>query len=216
MKFRNDMEDLTGKQFYRLTALSPIRKKGRLYWTCVCECETTKDIRADSLKSGTIRSCGCLNKETQKAKTTKYGESHMHLVYHYYKKSAKDRNLSFNITEQQLKEIVVQDCIYCGKKPSLSTTPYIRENLNGYILCNGADRIDSSKGYSIDNIVPCCSKCNQIKMDMSVEDFFQKVEDIYLNMANAKESIDLLKIGLGGYVIGRSVEKSVKAYKGNK
>ena len=27
----------------------------------------------------------------------------------------------------------------------------------------GLDRLDNSKGYVLDNVVPCCDKCNRLK-----------------------------------------------------
>lgn len=49
---------------------SKVGKVTRVMALCVCECGTEKTIRADGLKRGT-RSCGCLNRETAKAKITK-------------------------------------------------------------------------------------------------------------------------------------------------
>lgn len=53
-------EDLTGKTFGRLkvAGFSSIRNK-KTYWSCRCECGNDCDVRADQLKDGTTRSCGC-------------------------------------------------------------------------------------------------------------------------------------------------------------
>ena len=47
---------------------------------------------------------------------------------------------------------------------------------------NGIDRIDSSKGYSVDNCVPCCAKCNYAKHDLSIDDFKNHIEKIYKHL----------------------------------
>lgn len=54
-------EDLTGKQFGRLTVLSrgPNAKK-KTQWLCQCECKTLCLVRANDLKWRKQRSCGCL------------------------------------------------------------------------------------------------------------------------------------------------------------
>lgn len=44
---------------------------------------------------------------------------------------------------------------------------------------NGIDRVDSSKGYTLDNCVPCCSKCNYAKHEMSVEEFKEYITNVY-------------------------------------
>jgi hypothetical protein len=61
-----------GITFGRLTviaqaAASP-NKRGRR-WLCECKCGAIKDVRSDSLKNGSIQSCGCL----QRDRTTKHG-----------------------------------------------------------------------------------------------------------------------------------------------
>ena len=43
----------------------------------------------------------------------------------------------------------------------------------------GIDRKDSSKPYAPDNCLPCCSICNQMKMDLSYDDFKSNISAIY-------------------------------------
>lgn len=33
------------------------------------------------------------------------------------------------------------------------------------------DRLDSSKGYTLENVVLCCAAINRMKMDMTVDEF---------------------------------------------
>lgn len=57
-------EDLTGKLFGRLTAISlvePTVKTRR--WNCVCECGKLTVVVARNLISGNTKSCGCLNRD---------------------------------------------------------------------------------------------------------------------------------------------------------
>jgi hypothetical protein len=44
---------------------------------------------------------------------------------------------------------------------------------------NGIDRIDSSRGYTPENTVPCCSTCNLMKSDSTHEAFLAHIEAIY-------------------------------------
>ena len=39
----------------------------------------------------------------------------------------------------------------------------------------GLDRIDSSIGYQVDNLVSCCSICNQMKSDRNKEEWLDKM-----------------------------------------
>lgn len=64
----DNLQDLTGKRFGRLTAirLSSRRSGRKTYWDCICDCGSLKTVRTDILKSGTTLSCGCLKKEQDK------------------------------------------------------------------------------------------------------------------------------------------------------
>ena len=41
--------------------------------------------------------------------------------------------------------------------------------------------MDNEKGYTFDNVVPCCSICNYAKKSMSKEQFLQWIKRIYIN-----------------------------------
>lgn len=58
------VKDLTGLTFYRLTVLSFIEVRNtNAYFLCECICKTRKEVSGQSLKRGSVRSCGCLSKE---------------------------------------------------------------------------------------------------------------------------------------------------------
>lgn len=58
--------DLTGQKFARLTVLQRVEndKKQNSQWLCNCVCGNNIIVRGYHLKSGRIKSCGCLQKET--------------------------------------------------------------------------------------------------------------------------------------------------------
>lgn len=59
----NNRVDLTGRRFGRLVAMRPSERRsrqGKVYWWCVCDCGTEKEILGNVLQSGRGRSCGCL------------------------------------------------------------------------------------------------------------------------------------------------------------
>ena len=51
--------DLTGRQFGRLVALGPVRRRGHLHWHCRCECGGDSIVITKSLLRGSTVSCGC-------------------------------------------------------------------------------------------------------------------------------------------------------------
>lgn len=54
--------DLTGQKFGLLTVLKrhSASRNGSIKWECLCECGNKTIVRGDGLKSGHVKSCGCL------------------------------------------------------------------------------------------------------------------------------------------------------------
>ena len=86
-------------------------------------------------------------------------------VYGSYVRSAKKRELTWDLTKQQFKALTQLPCTYCGILPEAThaTEKLYNTNLFRY---NGIDRVDNNKGYEISNCVPCCSICNFAKRDL--------------------------------------------------
>lgn len=205
---RSDVKDLNGKIFGKLTAKSPLVKNNRTYWLCECLCGVRKEVRSDALISGKTGNCGCdTSRLISEANTLPGGQAHINLALHFYRKSAKDKGRPFDLTKEQFVSIMSRDCSYCGVSPTAKDSPYVRNNLMSIHPMNGIDRIDSSLGYTLDNSAPCCSRCNQIKMDMDLGEFIQHVHKIVCHHK---------KIGIGGYIVGRTGEKIIQTHKANK
>lgn len=69
-------EDLTGQRFGRLTASERDEhreKDNRIRWICQCDCGNKKSVSAVCLKSGTVKSCGCLAREGIDITNKKFG-----------------------------------------------------------------------------------------------------------------------------------------------
>ena len=67
--------DLTANRFGRLVVLQRNRVhpvKGS-FWLCQCDCGRLKEIRQNSLVLGLTRSCGCLNRDTDKRRKSMAG-----------------------------------------------------------------------------------------------------------------------------------------------
>lgn len=80
-------------------------------------------------------------------------------------------------------EIIHQNCYYCGQPP-VYKKEFTRVNFpDDKLYANGIDRIDSNKGYTKDNCVPCCTICNRMKQDLSVQEFYDHIKQI-LNYSN--------------------------------
>jgi hypothetical protein len=92
-------------------------------------------------------------------------------LYSTYKsKCAKSRGFEFDLTLEEFKELTSDDCFYCGRQPS--TVHYYSSEDQQYIY-NGIDRLDTKRGYTLHNCVPCCTQCNTGKWDYTYQEFIE-------------------------------------------
>ena len=76
------------------------------------------------------------------------------------KGSAKARHIPFTLTLEEYAPLAILPCFYCD-----AVLPHFG---------SGLDRIDSNKGYSIENVVPCCAYCNFGKNNQTREEFLAR------------------------------------------
>lgn len=67
-------------------------------------------------------------------------------------KAIKKRKLTWTLTLEEYTKLIIMPCYYCNNKLG---SPVKRS-------C-GLDRLDSNRGYELDNVVSCCFICNTIK-----------------------------------------------------
>lgn len=73
--------------------------------------------------------------------------------YKYLKQQGNFYGLEVNLTIEEYIELISKPCFYC--KDAMNTPSFGR----------GLDRIDNARGYSTDNVLPCCTTCNQLRSD---------------------------------------------------
>jgi len=177
--------DITGQRFGRLIVIGrslPNTKNRGTRWLCKCDCGNEKIILKGSLMGGKTKSCGCLQMEQIRRvgkKKLDYGIANMRSIFEKYQYKAKKRKLRFDLTEDQFKEITQRDCYYCGVKPSNIKNS---KGSNGEYTYSGMDRVDNNKGYTIDNVVPCCITCNMAKNNKTLHEFKDWIKKVYSNM----------------------------------
>lgn len=71
--------DITGKRYNHLTVIRRVEnaKNGVAVWECRCDCGNITKVRGSNLKSGAVKSCGCLRHTTKP--TLKHNMSHTRL-----------------------------------------------------------------------------------------------------------------------------------------
>ena len=106
-------------------------------------------------KDGLTYYCrACINNRNLKFNKTVAGQ------WRYRKYDASRKGREFKITQEQY-EMIVKDstgCYLCGNNK----------------VQLGLDRVDNSRGYTIDNIAPCCSPCNTSKGALTLQEWERK------------------------------------------
>jgi len=158
-----------GDKYGRLTCIrfDHIGNHNRSYFLFKCDCGNEKIILGSGVKSGNTQSCGCLSDEIKRRRLPN-NRGVIYQIILGYKRHAKRRNLEWNLSINQVAEIIQKPCYYCGAiKSNKKITKSCKE---GYSY-NGIDRLNNKKGYHIDNVVPCCAQCNRAKGNMSFDNF---------------------------------------------
>ena len=161
----------TGDVYSRLTIMESVRGEyNQVRFVCKCSCGNILQVDPWMLRSGGVKSCGCLKAE----RVAKLGKemikgdiSGQYTSYTRYKYGAKNRNLEFQLSLEDFTKISTGSCIYCGREPFRKVKDF---------LVNGIDRIDSNIGYLKENCVPCCYPCNRIKGNMEADKFLSLVQ----------------------------------------
>ncbi len=114
-------------------------------------CSVCGDVRLKAKKRG--KRFACRNAE-KRWKGTGLGS-----VYRYGRtiggrwkallEAAAKKGMEFDITKEKHADLLQLPCEYCGQE--LNPTG------------SGLDRKDSSVGYILANVVPCCRNCNRVK-----------------------------------------------------
>ncbi len=105
------------------------------------------------------------------------GEAAFNKLFLVYKRNAKRYKRDFELSKEEFRELTKQNCFYCGTEPIIGYNADRRSH--GKYLYNGVDRYDNSKGYTVDNAVPCCKICNTMKSNLDVDAFRNHIKKIY-------------------------------------
>lgn len=187
MKVENKQLVIEENPFFEIIGFDykEYEKRGRKRWFYILRCKKCGALftkRKESIvhKPETIRCPECHKNRHGILSVREYD-----MLIHY-KNNARQRGFSWNLTDEQFKYLITQNCHYCGCKPSVRKTTTYKDNIN-YV--NGIDRIDSTKSYTIDNVVTCCIKCNKMKMELSEDEFKEQIVKIYNHFIKSSTTI---------------------------
>ena len=165
----SELIDLTGHKFGNLTVERPTseRKNKNVVWKCLCNCGKITYVISSNLNRGNTRSCGCLRKARKgplNPMWTGRGDLSGNRFYNF-ERSAKERNLVFEVTIDFLWELFLKQERKCALTGDFLVLEKHAENLGSL------DRIDSSKGYTKDNVQWVRCDINYLKQNIKDDHF---------------------------------------------
>lgn len=188
----NCFKDMTGMRFGKWLVVRQAAPDAEFVstmarWICRCDCGTERTVAAGSLRTSISRSCGCAPRSGTSAPIHGDGdgnwigraEAARRAAVRTFVNGAKTRGLNWALSNQEAFELMMKQCHYCGDAPD-------KEYGHGTnrMIRNGIDRVDNSRGYELDNVVPCCWDCNRIKMDSNADEFIAHCKKIVDHVAS--------------------------------
>ena len=164
----HNRSDIAGQRFGKLTVTEHVGTTNdrKALWSCKCDCGNTAVVRGSQLRSGLIRSCGCLRKQRRKWKG--YGE----LSGRWWadlKRHAKMRGIEFNITIIEAWTLYQSQNGVCAiSGVPLVVTSFNKKNRKDHTA--SLDRIDSSGIYEVRNVQWVHKDVNMLKRTFSMSE----------------------------------------------
>jgi hypothetical protein len=162
-----------GDKKYNLQILEIIRENNKISkYKCICECGNEKTIPTN--KFGVTKTCGCrkttigsLHRKWKGYKDIQGG------IWYQYIRNANKRNILFDLNIKDAWDIFEQQNQKCALS-GLDIKFGRRGKLHHRIETTASlDRINNDMGYTKDNVHWVHKKINQIKMDMSMQEFIE-------------------------------------------
>lgn len=89
----------------------------------------------------------------------------LNMRYDACKNNARQNKHEWSLTKEHFQTLWNNACHYCG------------ETIDGI----GLDRVDTTKGYIEENVVPCRWKCNWMKRNLAINEFIEHCRRVILH-----------------------------------
>lgn len=198
MGIRYNEKDYTGQRYGMLVAVrytgekqvSPSGETKRI-WLLRCDCgqevrKTTQSLcnwaRLPPDKRANAH-CGCRQK---------HGDTSV--AFEIFQAEYSDGDISF----EKFLELSQMNCFHCGSPVQNTGSTKVRRTskrtqngrtkkgnaITATFKYHGLDRIDNDKGHTLDNVLPCCWACNNLRGGRELSTFLVHITKIINNYKN--------------------------------
>lgn len=193
--FHNDKNGKYGKNSYCKVCRSEKRKEKRYprLKTGDRKCPSCKEIKnvehfASDSSSRTGLQTYCKSCQSKKiAQWTSTFDGYMTKTYKDLQNNAKRRNISVNISKQNIIDLYKKQngkCALTGETLTHICEPSDRRVNKKHIHNISVDRINSRNPYTVDNIQLVCNRINAIKWDLDQDEFIELCKKVVTYNAN--------------------------------
>lgn len=170
----HNAKDLSKQKFGKLQPIIRVGRRGKsAIWECKCDCGTVKNLLAKTLCCGRTNSCGCVAKNKLSTEYWNYSGYKELSGHHFYtiRIGAETRGLEFNISKEYIYNLFIAQGGKCALSGVDITLKRAKTKSDKTSRTASLDRIDSSKGYTEDNVQWVHITINQMKWDLSQSGF---------------------------------------------
>ena len=186
-------KDIAGQTFGSLKVIELTGnsgKDGSTEWRCLCVCGKERCLSSTLLRRGKVKSCGCKSRYYNSINSIRLPEkvAHQRALLASNKRGANQRGLEFSLSQEEFDILTSKNCHYCGSVPK--TISRIAATIRKYDnIYNGIDRMDNIQGYTKQNCITCCKRCNVAKRDTSYGEFVGWIEELTNHFSQHKDEI---------------------------
>lgn len=170
-------EDLSGTRYGKLVVMRQVESTADHHrqWLCRCDCGNEKVWTTSALNYGGDQSCGCASRRRGKENPKWVGHGDISGGYwSNLRRGAEQRSLAFQLTIEEAWALFQSQGGRCGiSGVSLSFSCGRGEQTASL------DRVDSSRGYVLDNVQWVHKDVNLMKLDHPIADFLRWIDTIY-------------------------------------
>lgn len=187
-----------GKWSFNKNSLFRVGRYYKVRAKCACGTErdlvvTKKELKPRSKSCGVCTSREQINKRCKGKKSPNrkpIKDIAIKQLYRIYKNNAQNRHYDFQLTKEQFESYLDKECTYCGSPPSNLFKKYDKyHSVFRVFKYNGIDRLNNNMGYTIENTVSCCGRCNRTKMDLGSVQFLELIDRIKNNVNISKTKV---------------------------
>lgn len=175
--------DLKDERYGRWTVVDKSNTKP-YSWNCVCDCGTKAVIPAGRLRDGRHKKCRSCQGNLRTGPNSPFWKGCGEISKSFYghvRGTAKRRRLYFDLTIKEISDLFEQQnraCALSGLPLSFEHKYRKKSNTTASL-----DRIDSRKGYTLDNVQWVHKDVNLMKMNLSED----RLIELCVSIAGKKE-----------------------------